>query len=248
MEFQKYNREAHAEGVPKFFSEKAERPENFKEFIGAVDQAFSDIEEVVGMEADFDVVVANTDLEEFDEDTPPGLYFRGYSLDKDAHGHADRNKIFLAGPSNYEFWRPGVKNIAVHEEAHQEFYSNFGDMAHVIWESIVFEGHALMRERTVREEKNYDWRGDPREYEGSAQEVIDKLDKNREWQGQKYHRDNTSSLFSMQSDWEGIGYVIALDVYSDMIERNGMDIDESLTKEKTWLRNEVEKSLEKLYD
>lgn len=248
MNFEKYDQETHAEEVPEFFSEQAERPENFEEFRDAVGEALSDIEEVIGMDADFDVVVASTDLEEFDEETPPGLYFRGYSLGKDVHSHAERNKVFLAGPLDYEYWRPGVKNMTVHEEAHQEFFWRITDLNHVVWESMVLEGHALLREKTVREEKDYAWRADPRSYEGSAQEIIDELDKNREWQGEKYDRDNTSSLFSMESDWEGIGYVIASEVYSDMVERNSMEIDEPLTQEKDWLRAEVEKSLKNLYN
>ncbi|MFB6115653.1 MAG: hypothetical protein ABEK04_05225 [Candidatus Nanohalobium sp.] len=248
MNLKKYDPETHAEEVPEFFSEQAVRPESFEEFRDAVDEALTDIEEVVGMDADFDVVIAATDIEKFDEETPPGLYFRGYSLGKDVHGHADRNKVFLAGPTDYEYWRPGVKNMAVHEEAHQEFFQRITDLDHVIWESMVLEGHALLREKTVREERDYEWSGDPRSYDGSAQEVIEELDKNREWQGEKYDRDNTSSLFSMESDWEGIGYVIAREVYSDMVKRNGMEIDEPLTQEKDWLRAEVEKSIENLYD
>jgi hypothetical protein len=247
MEFEKYDPEEHGELAPAFFSDIAEQPQSFEEFREATKEALEDIDDIFGRSADFDVVLADVDMNQLSEDAPLGMYFRGYSLGMGVQGHAERDIVFLAAPSESEYWRPGLKNMAVHEESHQEFYQYIRDMEHVIWESMVFEGHALFREKTVREEKEYQWRGDPRSYEGNATEVIDVLDKNREWEGPKYERDNVSSIFSVASEWEGIGYVIAQKVYADMLDRNNMDVDEPLEKDREWLRSEVEKSIDKLY-
>lgn len=247
MRFERYSPEEHANLVPEFFSDAAEKPVNFSEFKKATEQAFEDINDVIGMSAEFDVVLADVDMSQFDDDTPLGLCFRGYSLGKEVHEHAERDVVFLAAPSEAEYWKPGLKNMAVHEEAHQEFYQRITDMNHVIWESMVFEGHALFREKTVREQKEYRWEGDPRSYDGPAQDVLDILDKNREWQGPKYNRDNVSSIFSMDSEWEGIGYMIAQGVYTDILERNNMEVDQPLERDREWLRDEVESSIENLY-
>lgn len=249
MEFQNYDPGQHEELVPEFFSDTALEPQESARFREAVEQAFQDVKGVLGAEADFSVVVARTDMRNFDDGTPDGLYFRGYSLGKDFHEHAETNIVFLAAPEpgEYEYWKAGLKNMFVHEEAHQEFYRIFDSMDHVIWESMVFEGHALVREKTVREEKDYMWKGDPREYDGSAEDVIQVLDKNREWEGDRYNRENTSSIFSNRSDWEGIGYVIAQEVYEDILDRNDMEIDEPLSRSRGWLREQVEKSIRELY-
>ena len=248
MKFEKYSSENHVDLVPEFFTEVAEAPDNFDELREVTSQAFQDIDEVIGMNADFDVVLAEVDITQFDEDTPPGLYFRGYSLGKEAHTHAEQDMVFLAAPKDYEYWKAGLKNMAVHEEAHQEFFNYLNDLDHVVWESMILEGHALYREKLVREEKNYKWRGDPREYNGSAKPVIEALDKNREWQGGKYDRDNVSKIFSMDSEWEGIGYVIAQEVYTDIINRHDMQVDEALNRDKKWLREQVEESIKLLYN
>lgn len=247
MEFERYNPEIHEGLVPEFFSDVAQEPSRFGEFKEATTEAFKDIEDVIGMSADFDVVLAEVDVQQFDESVPEGMYFRGYSLGEKVHDHAEKDMVFLAAPNDYEYWEAGLKNMAVHEEAHQEFFQYITDLDHVVWESMILEGHALLREKTVREKKNYKWRGDPRKYEGSAQQVIDVLDKNREWQGKKYDRDNVCSIFSMDSNWEGIGYVIAQEVYIDIIEQNNIGVDEALTRDNTWLREEVEESIKRLY-
>lgn len=248
MRFEKYDPETHAETVPEFFSDVVEAPENFESFRRETQQAFQDIREVLGMEAEFDVVIAEVDTQKLPEGTPEGLYFRGYSLGKEAHGHAERNALFVAASKESDYWEAGLKNMVVHEEAHQEFFDHISDLDHVVWESMILEGHALHREKLVREEKEYPWRGDPREYEGPADEVVAELDKNREWQGERYDRENVSSIFSMDSEWEGIGYVIAQEVYFDIISREEMDVDEPLEMSKEWLRNRVEESINQLYD
>ena len=46
---------------------------------------------------------------------------------------------------------------------------------------------------------------------------------------------------------EGKGYVIALDIYKDIVERNNLDTDEPIKKDSNWLKNETQKSLEALY-
>jgi len=247
MQFEKYDEDEHFDLVPEFFSDVAREPQRFNDFREATEEAFNEIDDVVGMDADFDVVLADVDMDQFGEEVPLGLYFRGYSLGKEAHDHAERDIVFLAAPSRSEYWRPGLKNMAVHEEAHQEFYNHFNDMDHSIWESMVFEGHALSRENTVRNVKEYEWNGDPRNYDDSAQEVIQILDKHRQWQGSKYSRENASSLFSMESSWEGIGYVIAEQVYTEILDKNSMDVDEPLHREKDWLRKQVEEAIQKLY-
>lgn len=249
MEFEKYDPEKHEEDVPAFFSDVAKAPTHFEKFRDAVEEALDDIEEVLEREVDFDVVIASTDMEALGnlEDIPEGLYFRGYSLGEQIHSHANRNAIFLAATTESDYWEAGLKNMAVHEEAHQEFFEYLPDQDHVVWESMMIEGHALVREKTVREEKDYKWRGDPRNYEGSAEEVLEELDKNREWQGDKYNRDNTSSIFTMDSEWEAIGYVIAQDVYMNVLERNEMEVDEPLAESRDWMRDQVEKSIIELY-
>jgi hypothetical protein len=247
MDFEKYDPEKHEEAVPEFFSEVVREPEDFGKLKEAVEHAFDDVKEVIGMKADFDVIIGSTDMEKLKEEVPEGLYFRGYSLGKAVHGHADRNAIFLSAPSDYEYWEAGLKNMAVHEEAHQEFFEHKRDLDHVVWESMVLEGHALLREEKVREQKSYKWKGDPRSYEGSAEEVLEVLDKNREWQGERYDRENTSSIFSMDSHWEGIGYVIAREVYRDVIGHEDMGVDEPLERDNEWLRDQVENSIKRLY-
>lgn len=246
MDFERYNPDVHKELVPEFFSNVTREPENFGEFKDVTEQALKDIEEVLGIEAEFDVVIGEVDADKLG-DVPEGLYFRGFSLGKGVHDYADRDIVFLGASKESDYWEAGLKNMFVHEEAHQEFYEFIRDMEHVVWESMIFEGHALVREEKVREDKNYKWRGDPREYEGSAQNVIEVLDKNRKWDGDKYNRDNTSSIFSVESDWEGIGYVIAQDVYSEILERNDMEIEEPLSKDREWLREQVEESIRDLY-
>ncbi|MEF8880684.1 MAG: hypothetical protein V5A72_02550 [Candidatus Nanohaloarchaea archaeon] len=247
MDFERYSPEIHENLVPEFFSGVAERPEKFENLKDIVGNAFEDIEDVAGLNAEFNVVLAEVAEDELGS-IPEGLYFRGYSLGKEAHGHAEENIVFLAAPREYEYLEAGLKNMAVHEEAHQEFFEYLSDLDHVIWESMILEGHALTRERLVRDEKNYKWRGDPRKYQGSSDEIVEVLDKNREWNGSRYNRDNTSSLFNTESEWEGIGYVIAENVYSDLLDRNNMDVDEPLIKEKEWLREQVEISIKNLYN
>lgn len=246
MEFQKYEPEVHAELVPEFFSSVVDDPENFEDFREVVEEALKDIDQVVGMSAEFDVVIGEVDVEKLG-DVPEGLYFRGYSLGEEVHDHAERDIVLLGASKESDYWEAGLKNMTVHEEAHQEFYEYIRDMDHVIWESMIFEGHALVREEKVRDEKGYMWRGDPRSYEGSAREVIETLDKNREWEGDRYDRDNTSSIFSVESNWEGIGYVIAQEVYSDIMDRNSLGIDEALTRDNDWLRAQVEESVRNIY-
>ncbi|MFB6213033.1 MAG: hypothetical protein ABEJ07_00490 [Candidatus Nanohaloarchaea archaeon] len=254
MEFEKYVPGKHGNLFPDSFSVNVVKPSDIEDYRGAVKQALEDIEGIFGsMAADFSVVIGEIDAglleEEFDGDILHYAYFQAYSLGKKAHSQGDRNIIFLATSQGYEYWRPGLKYYTVHEEAHQEFYVEKPDMMHEIWESIIFEGHAIHRSEKVREQKDYRWEGHRGSFPGSAAELKQELDKNREWEGDLHEREDSSPLFSMGGErWQQAeGYIAAFEIYRDIVERNGMDVDGPVRRSEAWQKEEKRKSIDRLY-
>lgn len=253
MEFEKYNPEKHSDEVPDNYSNTVVPPSTTEHYEKVVEEAAEDVDEVFGIEAEFKVVIAEIDMDKmhdrFEDDIPVHAYFTGYSLGKNSHEHMEDNVIYLATSDEYEWWRSGLKDLFVHEESHQEFYVLWPNMEHEIWESIVFEGHAGHREKVVIDRKDYNWRVRQDEFEGAADRVKEELEKNREWTGDRFSRNNESQMFSFGSDdWPNAkGYVIAIEVYGDILERNNMEVNEPLTMSEDWLKEEIRDSLDKLY-
>jgi len=246
MEFEKWDRNKHAELVPYFFSEHVVEPKKTDKYKNVISIALEDIEEIYGVKADFKIVFAEIDVEKFREqfngDIPPHVFFRGYSKSETVHGEVDENLMFLATSDKYEHWEPGLKDLVVHEESHFEFFRIWGSMDNAIWGQILFEGHAKFREKEVIEKKDYYWQGRQDSFNGRAEKVGEELDKVQT-------RDNPNCMFNFGGEkWpDAKGYVIALDVYRNLINRQKLDTNDLLRKDREWLRDKIEESVNNLY-
>lgn len=106
MNIEFFDPEKHSELVPDFFSDDVIEPTEMSHYRKVINDALDDIDEVYGITAEFKIVFAEIDVEkfreEFGDDIPPQVFFRGYSLSKQAHEKADENIMFLATSEEYE--------------------------------------------------------------------------------------------------------------------------------------------------
>lgn len=115
-------------------------------------------------------------------------------------------------------------------------------MEHRVWEQLLFEGHARFREKEIIQKKDYNWQGRQDSYEEDPKRVKKRLDRTGS-------RDDPNSMFNFGGEkWpDAKGYVIALDIYRNLLDRNNLDTEEPLAASKDWLKKQIKLSLDKLY-
>ncbi len=246
MEFEKYDSEVHDQRVMDWFSSLAKKPSKFAEYREAIQEALQEVDEAVGVDADFKVVVAETQEVE-GSDLPEWKYVLGMSLSPEYHW-VEENTLFVRTTDSYENWRSAVKHTVAHEEAHQEFYEN-RDLGSTVYDHMLFEGHAQKTAEKVSEENGYNWDivnlTDP---DVMADNLKQELEKDRAWNEEQ--SEEISTLFNPGgSKWQNAeGYAVTYQVVTEIMGRNNYDVRDLLRVEDEKWRGEVDKSIERLYD
>ncbi|MFB6115510.1 MAG: DUF2268 domain-containing putative Zn-dependent protease [Candidatus Nanohalobium sp.] len=250
MEFEKYKLEKHRDDVKSWYAEKVNTPSDIEPYRDAVEKAIDDIQDVLGLDVEFTIVIGETDVDEVkrgvDGELPQSAYVFGMSFNPGMHDVGDK-VVYLSANTRCDYWRPGLKHTAVHEASHQKFFAENPSMNHRIWESMIFEGHAISSAEKVSEERDYQWSIRPDRYEGTASRLKEELDMKRAFD----HTDTEgkSQLFLYEGEeWPGAkGYVIAFEVYQEILDRKSMEIGEPIEMSHEDMRKQVEKSVENLY-
>lgn len=183
MEIKRYDEDKHSDLVTDELH--LDPGKEFEELKKAANEALEDIEDVHGVNPDFEVVVALTDQSEFDEDANPAYLFMGLSL-REGMRDVEQKIIFVRGVTDLEDWKQRFKDMLVHEAGHQVFYVEDDGSGRDQFYSMRFEGHAENFASQVSNEKGYGyrppWRVDePLDLEIETEQIIEDLEVNRQW-------------------------------------------------------------------
>ncbi|MFB6115654.1 MAG: hypothetical protein ABEK04_05230 [Candidatus Nanohalobium sp.] len=249
MEFKTYNPEED-DYLRDGFHDFLRRPEDVEKYRKTIREALEDAEEVVGMDSDVEILFGLTDTgsvhERWGEEAAPEFYVYGFTFGSHFEGK-DRNFIFLRAndfPSN---WKAVLKNMAVHERAHIEFFRSNSDeelderLSGAVYNSVLFEGHSTNTAARLNEEKGYGWNPDFRKKgnEVDFEELKAELEKDR----------TESSFFDHGGDeWtEAEGYPISFEIFNWVIENKGLEVKDLPSLSEDEARELIDEAAEELY-
>lgn len=248
MEFKVYSPEEDdylEEGFDKYLRE----PEDVEKYRKVIAEALAHAEEVLGMSSDVKIVFGLTDTEaledEFGENLEPNYYNWGFTFGS-WFENTDEDYIFVRANDGSDVWKDVVRNMVVHERAHLEYYSRYGDeelserLNGPVYNSVVFEGHAMNSAEKVSDTKGYDWQPHYRKsvdigYEALKEELV---------------RSRTdSSFFDPGGDqWENEeGYPVSYEVCKWIVREKDVEISglPELSEDRT--KKLVDEAVEVLY-
>jgi hypothetical protein len=249
MEFEMWKDEKHSEMVKPRFADLCIEPENIGKYRKVVDEALEDIEDVFVESVFLKVVITKTDTSQIRgepvEETSMYTFIHGMGLSPQNY-KVEENTMFLRVTDEVENWRSFLKSLVVHEEAHLEF-QNKREVGYTILRHLLFEGHAMHRDRKVSEEKDYEWRQDWEIPDIDREEFLAELDKKRSWD--EPQSEEVSTLFDSGGDkWtNGEGYSMAFHIAKDVMERKEIGVQELVEVGYDEWREAVEKSIDKIY-
>ncbi|MFB6100462.1 MAG: DUF2268 domain-containing putative Zn-dependent protease [Candidatus Nanohalobium sp.] len=250
MQFEKYDPDEHSGYVKEWFAEASTTPDNLEVFRSVVETAIKDFDEVFGIEVDFDVVIAETDIEtvrrERGRDANHYAYINGMGLTDDFE-YFDRNLLVLRVTDTVDEWRSFLKSLAIHEQAHIKFHKERSKGKSIAYH-LLMEGHAMHSDRKVSELKDYTWRQEWELPDIQKKKLLEDLDKMRSWN--QPQSDEISVLFDYGTDpWpEAEGYALAFFITQDVMERNDLSVEDLLEISKKKWETELKKSIENLYE
>lgn len=247
MEIEKYRPEEHSRYVKPDFAENVEETNNFSDFRPVVEEALEDYDDVFGIEADFDVVIAETVIESGD---PTGAeyyrYINGMGVTENSE-YFDRNLLLLRVSKEPRKWKSFLKSLVIHEASHIEFQTGRGTGRTIAYH-LLMEGHAMHSDRQVSEKKDYDWRQNWELPEIDEQDFLEELDKKRSWD--QPQSEEVSTIFDQGGEkWSnGEGYSLAYHITKKVMKMEGLSVEDLIDLEiKVW-REKVEKSIKTLYN
>ncbi|MFB6116665.1 MAG: DUF2268 domain-containing putative Zn-dependent protease [Candidatus Nanosalina sp.] len=249
MEFEKWEDGEHSDMVKPGFADLCIEPEDIGKYREVVEEAVEDIEDVFGVSVSLKVVIAKTDTSQIRgkpvEETSMYAFIQGMGLSPQVY-NVEENMIFLRVTDEVENWRSFLKSLVVHEEAHLEFQDE-REVGYTILRHLLFEGHAMHRDRKVSEEKGYEWRQDWELPDIDRGEFLAELDKKRSWD--EPQSEEVSTLFDSGGEkWkDGEGYSMAFHIAKDVMERKEIGVQELVEIGYEEWRKQVEKSVENLY-
>lgn len=248
MKFEKYNPEEHEYYVKEQFAKTAHRPDQFKKYKEVVENAVVDFDQVFGLNPEFDVIIAKTDVEiAEDEFGRPShyAYINGMGLTENSQ-YFERNLLVLRATEKVENWKPFLKSLVAHELAHLKFQHERGTGKSIAYH-LLMEGHGMHSDRKVSEIKNYDWRDEWRLPNINVEKFLNELDKKRSWD--QPQSDEISVLFDYGTEpWpQAEGYALAYLITEELMERKDLSVEDLIYIESDDWRKEIEKSVENLY-
>lgn len=250
MNFEKWDNEEDYGNLMGWFSNKATEPESYERYMRAVQDANRDFKEVFGIERDVNFVIAKTDIEFLEEKydkVPDWAYSQGFSATPEWHD-VETPTVFMMANDEYKYWEDILKFVTAHELAHQKFYETH-EVGWKIYQRMMFEGHAMHSAEKLASEKEYNWsQAEWRANEVNKTELLDELDKFNTWAGE--NEGKPSKLFVPGGEkWQNAeGYPITFQVKENILDRNSLEVSDLLEMSFEEWREEVEKSIENLYE
>jgi|GEM_PF-2426866 hypothetical protein len=159
-----YSDEQHSAYLDGFTDYVKDLGERFEEFSDIIKEALAEGSEVFEVPDDVKIVVAQTDVEamreEYGKDFSRVYLVHGYSFHSGMKNAVeDEDVILLRASKGLDEWRAAMKNMLVHELAHQRFFRDSVDFKfEEQYDDIFFEGHAMLAAEKVGEEFSWDWK------------------------------------------------------------------------------------------
>ena len=159
-----YSSEKHSEYLDGFTDYVNDLSEGFEEFSDVIEEAMAEGSEVFEVPDDVKIVVAQTDVEamreEHGKDFSRVYLVHGYSFHSGMENAVeDEDVILLRSGKGLDEWRAAMKNMLVHELAHQRFFRDSVNFSfEEQYDDIFFEGHAMLAAEKVCKEFSWRWR------------------------------------------------------------------------------------------
>jgi len=229
MNFKTYNPEEE-DYLDEGFHSVLQRPEDVEKYRNVIAQALEDAEDILGMSSEVEILFGLTDTEKvqgrWGQDLTANFYSNGFTFGSWFEG-IDHDFIFLRANDYHNDWEAALKNMAVHERAHIEFYDHHSDedlaerLNGSVYNSVLFEGHSMNTAAKLNEEKDYGWSPEFRQ----LSEVSPDYAKLK----QELEKDRTDSEFFDKGgeEWqEGEGYIIAYEGLNWVLEKKDIGLDD----------------------
>lgn len=249
MEIKRYEEDKHSDLVTDELHLEPE--EEFEELRQAANEALEDIEDVHGVNPDYEIVTALTDQAEFDEDANPAYLFMGLSL-REGMRDVDKKIIFVRGVTCLDDWKQRFKDMLVHEVGHQVFYLGDDGSGRDQFYSMRFEGHAENFAAQVSNEKDYGyrppWRVDePLNLEIEEKQIIEDLDVNRQWPDEAENLSEQMFVSGGERYEKAEGYTIAYQLVKTLTEKGEVKLSELPEMSSDQWREYCKSTIRRLY-